>query len=213
MTSRTCLKMLTICLGLAGVTACSSVGNPFDALSKKKPSPDEFAVVARSPLVLPPSQSLPEPTPGTPSPLEPNPQQDVIVALTGASDEELVSQQTSAGEAALLSSANAAAASSEVRVQLEQDEIDLEENQPYEPPSIAELFLGEGEREIDQATLLDPDREARRLQTSGIITPVNPNEAPPTPEAEESADDGRAYSYDTSQTGGRPNNTIKSQLE
>ncbi|MEM9046142.1 MAG: DUF3035 domain-containing protein [Pseudomonadota bacterium] len=213
MTSHVSLRIAFLCLGVGALSACSSIGNPFEALAKKKPTPDEFAVVARAPLVLPGSRSLPEPTPGAPSPLDPNPQQDAIVALTGTSGDNLTSTQPSAGENALLSSANAAAASAEIRVQLEQDEIDIEENEPYEAPLVSELLFGPGEEEIDEETLLDPDREARRLQTSGVIAPVNPNEVPPAAQAEEDAGDGRSFSYDTSQTGGRPNNTISNQLE
>ncbi|MEM8793204.1 MAG: DUF3035 domain-containing protein [Pseudomonadota bacterium] len=211
MTSPASLKFVFLGLGLGALTACSSIGNPFDALAKKKPAPDEFAVVARAPLVIPGSTALPEPTPGTPSPLEPDPQRDALVALTGAPGGSLLSNgQTSIGEEALLSSASAAAATSDIRVQLQQDEIDADENAPYEAPTVAELLFGEGEEEVDEATLLDPDREARRLQTSGVIAPVNPDEEVPVVEAEQ---EERSFLYDTSQTGGRPNNRISDLLE
>ncbi|MEM9735423.1 MAG: DUF3035 domain-containing protein [Pseudomonadota bacterium] len=172
---------LSLVAALIGLTACDTIGNPIDALSEKRRGPDEFAVISRAPLAMPPSAQLPTPTPGAASPLDPQPQQAAILALTGgASVPATRAATTSTGEAVLLSSANAAAASSEIRVQLEQDRITAAENEPYEPPSILELISGGDENAVDEATLLDPNDESRRLQSAGINAPVNPFERPET---------------------------------
>ncbi|MEM7667564.1 MAG: DUF3035 domain-containing protein [Pseudomonadota bacterium] len=194
--------------GLAALSAlvagCGSLGNPFEALGAKKPSPDEFAVVARAPLVMPGSRALPPPTPGTISPLDPRPQEDAIRALTGRGETRISTTATSRGEQVLLSSANAAAATPEIRVQLEQDEIDAETNKEYEAPLITEVLFGSSDDGIDEEDLLDPNQESRRLQTSGLVAPVNPNEAVPEVEPDPNAEEEPRRNYDFT---GRPENT------
>ena len=49
---------------LVALAGCEKVGNPFVVLSSKPPAPDEFQVIARKPLVMPPTDALPEPRPG-----------------------------------------------------------------------------------------------------------------------------------------------------
>jgi hypothetical protein len=58
---------LTLCVGALGLQACSDIQS---AIGNKKQSPDEFAVVARPPLSLPPNFALRPPTPGEPRPQE-----------------------------------------------------------------------------------------------------------------------------------------------
>lgn len=58
---------LTLCVGMFGLQACSEIQS---AIGNKKQSPDEFAVVARPPLSLPPNFALRPPTPGEPRPQE-----------------------------------------------------------------------------------------------------------------------------------------------
>ncbi|WP_193184307.1 DUF3035 domain-containing protein [Nisaea sediminum] len=58
---------LTLCVGTLGLQACSDIQS---AIGNRKQSPDEFAVVARPPLSLPPNFALRPPTPGEPRPQE-----------------------------------------------------------------------------------------------------------------------------------------------
>jgi hypothetical protein len=164
--------------GPAGLTAMLLAVPACDMIGVSIPPPDEFQVIAHKPLVMPASATLPEPRPGAPSPLDPDPHRDAQRALFGTSSIPVVSTiEPSAGEQVLLSSANAAAASSEVRVQIEQDRIQEEAEKPYEPPSVAELLgLGGGEK-LDESELLDPVAESQRLQREGYVTPVDPNMA------------------------------------
>lgn len=58
---------LALCAGALGLQGCSDISS---AIGNKKQSPDEFAVVARPPLSLPPNFALRPPTPGEPRPQE-----------------------------------------------------------------------------------------------------------------------------------------------
>lgn len=174
-------------LAVAGiaVSGCETIGNPFEAIAKKKPAPDEFQVLARKPLQMPGSGvsslrapgALPTPEPGAVSPLEPTPKADAMAAL-GATP--VLSTSVSRGEAALLQAADAASASSEIRVQLSQENAEREANAPYKPKPIWEV-LGVSDDSgpyVDPAIVIDPVEESQRLQTAGLSTPSDPNAKP-----------------------------------
>lgn len=188
------------------VAACDRVGDPFEALENKRNGPDEFSVIARAPLQMPGSRQLPEPTPGTISPLDPDPQRAAIEAVTGGSSSLVGAPGTGAspGEEVLLRSAEVSAASSDIRVQLERDQVAAEENKPYEPPSVVELLSGDGGPDFDENDIIDPDDESRRLQTAGVTAPVNPFEQPEAEPLE--PNDTPQYSYDFNDR--RPNNRL-----
>ena len=182
--------------------ACGSIGNPLEALGAKIPPPDEFQVIARAPLMMPRTARLPEPTPGAPSPLDPNPHREAQMALLGTYSSPVVETITpSTGEQVLLSSANAAATSSDIRVQLEEEKIAEAENKPYEAPTIGELFGGKNEEKVDEETLLDPVAESQRLQREGYVTPTDPNAVA---DVDEESTDAPLLNYPT----GRPENTF-----
>ncbi|MHA1528651.1 MAG: DUF3035 domain-containing protein [Alphaproteobacteria bacterium] len=170
---------------LLAVPACDTIGSPLEMLGAAIPPPDEFQVIAHKPLVIPATVALPEPRPGAPSPLDPDPHRDAQRALFGTSDSSVVGAiEPSAGEKVLLSSANAAATSGEITVQLEQDRTREAAAKPYEPPSLVELLgWGGGEEKLDEAELLDPVAESQRLQREGYLTPVDPNAAADAGEA------------------------------
>lgn len=168
--------MVALALGLGG---CDTIGNPLEAVGGKAPAPDEFQVIARKPLVMPPSRDLPEPRLGAASPLDPNPNRDAIIALLGTDTLAVASANGSGAEQVLLDSANAAAASPDVRVQLERDKVETEANKPYQPPTVAELLFGKDPNAPDPATVLDPVSESQRLQRQGLATPNDPKATPP----------------------------------
>ncbi|MEM9059552.1 MAG: DUF3035 domain-containing protein [Pseudomonadota bacterium] len=175
-TSRIAAKGLIIAVAI-GVSGCESISGPFDAITSRPPAPDEFAVLARKPLQMPRSVDLPEPRLGERSVLEPDPSQDAIVALLGSSAAKQV-QPVSAGESALLSAANARAEQTEIRRVLQEETLAAEESQPYEAPTIFELFSDE-EDAPDPETLINPAAESRRLQAEGVAAaPIDPTEAP-----------------------------------
>ncbi len=173
---------------LLALPACGNIGNPLEALGARIPPPDEFQVIARKPLAMPATADLPEPRPGAPSPLDPDPHRDALRALLGTGDSPVVSTiAPSAGEQVLLTSANAAVASSEIRVQLEEERIREEAKKPYQPPSLGELLGGRKGEKLDESELLDPVAESQRLQSEGYVTPVDPNAAAGVEEEERPA--------------------------
>ncbi|MCL5779143.1 DUF3035 domain-containing protein [Limibaculum sp. FT325] len=172
---------LAAVLALAG---CSQMGDPIEAIGARRPAPDEFKVLPRKPLMVEPalaSGALPAPEPGKPSPLEPDPAADAVAALMGteATPRPMGTASLSAGESALLGAADAAAASPDIRGQLESDRSaasQADANKPYEPPTLLELvgLGGNEEEELDPAVALDAIGESQRLQREGIAAPSDP---------------------------------------
>lgn len=196
------------------VSGCENIGNPFEAIAKKKPAPDEFQVLARKPLQMPgsgvsslraPGTTLPTPEPGAISPLEPTPKADAMAAL-GADPRP--STSVSRGEVALLQAADAASASSEIRTQLAQENADREANAPYEAKPIWEVLgvTGDSGPYVDPAIVIDPVEESQRLQTAGLSAPSDPN-AKPLEEPEERVSSGTQLFYPTPD-GRAPRNTF-----
>ncbi len=73
-------------LGAAGLGGCQSASH---ALGLSKITPDEFRVVTKAPLVLPPDYALRPPTPGEPRPQELQPQSAARTALLGQRQAEV----------------------------------------------------------------------------------------------------------------------------
>jgi hypothetical protein len=73
-------------LGLAGLTGCQSASH---ALGLSKITPDEFRVVSKAPLTLPPDYSLRPPAPGEPRPQELEPESAARAALIGERQAEV----------------------------------------------------------------------------------------------------------------------------
>jgi hypothetical protein len=73
-------------IGAAGVSGCSSTSK---ALGMTKVTPDEFRVVTKAPLVLPPDYSLRPPAPGEPRPQELQPESAARVAIEGQREAEV----------------------------------------------------------------------------------------------------------------------------
>ena len=201
-------KNMRIWLGLAliaSVSGCETIGNPIDVIKGERPTPDEFQVLARKPLKMPGTLDLPEPRLGELSPLEPDPTTDAVVALLGVPS-ATAAPQPSPGEQALLSAANASAATSVSTAQLEDAERAAEANKPYQTPLITELFGADSDDPVEDT--LVPDAEARRLQSEGTaVTPVDPNAVPPrTAEADEGISPDSRPTYETDD--GKPQNRL-----
>ena len=177
------------------VASCDTIGNPLEVIGGKRSSPDEFAVLARKPLQMPRTTSLPEPRLGERSALEPDPEADAVTALMGGPVSQS-NEPASAGEAALLSAANASQEQSEIRNVLALDEQSSESGGEYTPPSVFELFSDDGPS-VPQGELIDPTAESQRLQVEGVApTPVDPRAEPEAAESpiQNSPDNSRELS-------------------
>lgn len=176
---RTLSRTALLLAGAITLSGCAE-GGPFGVF-ETPPPPDEFRVIARKPLSLPPSASLPVPEPGARSPLEPNPQADAIAALLGAGGAATTATAQSEGERQLLAAANTQARDPQIRAALAAEAEAVANDDTYVPPTIVELLEGGGESAVDLRDALDADAEARRLREEGISTaPIDPEETPPS---------------------------------
>jgi hypothetical protein len=96
----TSIAVTTVAIGALGLTGCSSASK---ALGMSKVTPDEFRVVTKAPLVVPPDYSLRPPAPGEPRPQELQPESAARQALLG----QRASETRTDGEKALVSKAGA----------------------------------------------------------------------------------------------------------
>ncbi len=141
------------------VAACEKTKEQFD-FSKK--APDEFAVVRRAPLEMPPEFSLPAPQPGAQRPQEKATTDLAREAVLGeAATQEQTDTGTSEGENILLQKTGAAAASSDIRQKVDAETAKLEEDQM---PGIDKLKKMVGKDVEPPAKVVDPVAEAARLK-------------------------------------------------
>lgn len=86
-------------LSIAAALSLSACGLG-DALGLGKRSPDEFAVVKREPLIVPPELELRPPRPGAPRPQVGTPGDQARAALTGRPVEQILARRRAAGSRA-----------------------------------------------------------------------------------------------------------------
>ena len=97
------LSRLLTCAALVGFVGLGGCQSASRALGVGKVTPDEFRVVTKAPLVLPPDYSLRPPSPGEPRPQELQPESAARTALLGQRAAEVRSD----GEKLLASKAGA----------------------------------------------------------------------------------------------------------
>jgi len=170
---------LLIIAGLAlSVSAC---GGFRDSLGLNKQSPDEFRVVSRAPLTLPPDYSLRPPEPGAPRPQVGTPAQQAERAVFANSQNPAVQQQAAvprtAGEAALLQATGATEADPNIRLIVNRETKQINEEADYFVDRL--VFWND----ITPAgTIVDPVAETRRLQENAALG--QPPTTGPTPQIE-----------------------------
>ncbi len=110
-------RFAAVAVVCASLPACGGFGK---ALGLEKSSPDEFAVVTKAPLVIPPDFALRPPRPGAPRPQELQPSEAAAQALFSEYQSTTVTT-ASTGEMALLRKAGALESSSSIRLVLNQE--------------------------------------------------------------------------------------------
>ena len=153
---------IALLAGLAALTltACSSAK---ETLGLTKHSPDEFAVIKRAPLTMPPNYALRPPQPGAPRPQEQASATQARQTVFGEVDETQAQPEIqSSAEELFLQHAGADQARSDIR-QVVNEETDnwTDKNKP-----VAQKLLGLAGAGNDEppATLVDPKKEAERLR-------------------------------------------------
>jgi len=127
----------------------------------EKNPPDEFAVSTVKPLVLPENfAALPTPTPGTRSPLQPDPIAEARAVLLGETDPQPANARISASESALLASTGASEADPNIRTVLQAEQ---DAREASRPSYALEGIFPSIRRNIDEADALTPSEERVRL--------------------------------------------------
>ncbi|WP_340115845.1 DUF3035 domain-containing protein [Pelagibius sp. 7325] len=154
---------------IAGLTlAVSACGGFREQLGLNKQSPDEFRVVSRAPLTLPPDYSLRPPEPGAPRPQVGTPAQQAERAVFANSQNPGLQQRTivprTAGEAALLQAAGATEADPNIRQIVNRETNQINEEADYFVDSL--VFWN---NTTPAGTVVDPVAETRRLQENAAL--------------------------------------------
>lgn len=161
------LALLLLPLVLAG---CDTAR---EALGLNKKAPDEFAVVTKAPLVLPPEFGLRPPEPGAPRPQEVSARERAQSALGGRGTGEAAGQlsplaragtaqnvQRSAGETVLLQQARAANPDPDIRRKVNDEFTQLAER---DRRLVDRLVFWQKPQE-PAGTVVDAEKEAQRLR-------------------------------------------------
>jgi hypothetical protein len=144
-----------------------------EKLGLTKKAPDEFAVVKRAPLSMPPDYTLRPPRPGAPRPQEQSPQEEARQNLFGNGDGTAVQEQYSGNDAAFLSQAGAR---SEPGIRQKVDAETAIINEDEQP--VVQKLMGKPPSEAPQS-VVDPKAEAERLkQNKEQGKPVTEGETP-----------------------------------
>ena len=163
-----------VAAALAAALVLGGCSGTRDALGLSRTAPDEFAVVSKAPLILPPDFALRPPMPGAPGPLQIDPAQNAQAALlnqpaagaAAAAGSAAPAGAASPGEVALLQAAGAPRADPGVRALIE-----------LEAARIADRGKGFAERVLfwQQVSprrldaVIDPVAEAERLRAEGAV--------------------------------------------
>src|SRR3546814_492971 len=170
---------LLIVAGLA--LAVSACGGFRDSLGLTKQSPDEFRVVSRAPLTLPPDYNLRPPEPGAPRPQVGSASQQAERAVFANSQNAAVRQQgtvaRTAGEQALLVATGATEANPDIRYIVNRET--KQTNEESERFVDALVFWND---QMPAGSIVDPVAETRRLQENAALG--QPPTTGPTPQIE-----------------------------
>jgi hypothetical protein len=163
-----------LCIGgaLLAMTACSSVR---DELGLSKNAPDEFAVVTKAPLVMPPDYTLRPPQPGAPPTRDPSPTEQARQALIGSAATGTETQ----GQQDLLNKAGAAQADPDIRAKVEGENREIAQKSQ----SFSDQVLFWQQTNATPVTA-QPVAADASVQNSGSALPGDPQgQQQPTPQA------------------------------
>jgi hypothetical protein len=153
------LSLSVLTLSLIGLGACS---NAKEKLGLEKKSPDEFAVVKRAPLAMPPDYTLRPPSPGAPRPQEAEPSAQAKQTVFG---ENLPQTQggVSEPEAILLQQAGAGNIDPAIRAKVDAETAATVEDKRPVAKKLLNIMSGS---EDPSASVVDPAKEAERIQAN-----------------------------------------------
>jgi hypothetical protein len=168
-------------LGL-GSAGCAAAGK---ALGVEKVTPDEFRVVSKAPLVVPPDYALRPPKPGEPRPQELAPESQARLALMGRND-----ASRTQGETLLAEKAGAARADPLIRYVVDDEFGDVAHKDRSfadrvmfwkhdDASTAASPVSKEAEEAREKAAPIDPAAEAAKVKALTGDQPVTIQKAKP----------------------------------
>lgn len=166
------LVSATLLVGALALSACSNASR---TLGLDPEPPDEFTVVSKAPLTIPPDFNLRPPQPGAARPQEQNPTSRAQAALVGDAQAS-ASTPATAGEAALLQVARAEDANPDIRQVLNTETTQLAERDGgFVDRLLDRVRPAQGEDEVVNAA-----EEERRLrqQDAAANTSASEQETP-----------------------------------
>jgi hypothetical protein len=153
--------------------ALGACDNAKKQLGLEREAPDEFKVVTRAPLALPPDFNLRPPQPGAPRPQEQTSREAARTALMGQGLD--MSTGLTSGEQALLGKAETDRAIPNIREVVNRETSSLAE----EDKTFTDRLVFWRETEDQYGTVLDPDAESQRLrQNQSLGRPVTEGRTP-----------------------------------
>jgi hypothetical protein len=172
-------------LSLFMLAACGR-GSVQNALGMGKRSPDEFAVVSRAPLILPPDYGLRPPRPGESRPGVDTPGERARASLVGpqpaaGADQEVLaaafdeaSPTESAGEQALVAQLSTGPTDPDIRRKIAEENVQLAQ---VEQELFTRLLMWRDPQAL--GTTIDPAAETQRLRANRIEgRPLTEGESP-----------------------------------
>jgi len=144
------------------VTGCGSTVQETLGIGKRQP--DEFQIVRRQPLIIPPDASLRPPRPGERGPAEVSTSDQARELLTG---ETTLPEGGSAGERALLGQATTPA-DADIRRKLLEENTELA---TIDDSRFLTILNWQRQRLLPQGEPIDAAAEAARLRGEGIAVP------------------------------------------
>lgn len=173
------VPLAAVCVMAVSLTACESVRS---AMGITKQPPDEFAVVTKAPLIIPPDYTLRPPKPGAAPLNQVSPTQAAEAALYSDDPKTVagsISGSYSEGEKLLLAQTGAATANDGIRQQIAADNSNTESADE----NFTDQLLFGGTNNTGDAPL-NADAEKARLDAAkrgGQVTPAAPAPATAAP--------------------------------
>lgn len=156
---RLLVRGLLVAALVSGLGACQRAK---ETLGLAKAPPDEFNVVTRAPLEMPPTLDvLPLPEPGMQRPQELQPQQQAMALLFGGTP---VSTSPSEAEEVLMVDADVAAAQPDIR-----GTVNIEQQEMASDRTLNEMLQFWRTPADKTEVLIDPAKEKQRLQNNAAL--------------------------------------------
>lgn len=150
-------RFVSAAAGLAALVTLAGCDTVRDTLGVSRQSPNEFEVVTRAPLTVPPDFQMRPPEPGAPRPQEQRPRDAAQVALTGRPLQGR--SERSIGESALLKAAKTDNANPNIRQVINAEYTQLAEK---DRSFVDRLIFWQ--KEAPPGDVIDPAKEQTRIR-------------------------------------------------